>query len=61
LSQFRPLLKQASFSEAAGAVLKIGSSLKANHHREIYLAQFCERLVCPKCAKIVINIYFVIY
>jgi len=27
-------LKQASFFEAAGAVLKIGLSLKQNHHLE---------------------------
>ena len=32
LSRFRPLLKRASFFEAAGAVAKIGSSLKLNHH-----------------------------
>jgi len=31
-SQFRPLLKQASFFEAAGAVAKIGLGLKPNHH-----------------------------
>jgi len=28
---FRPLLKQASFLEAAGAVVLINSSLKLNH------------------------------
>ncbi len=32
LGQFWPLLKQASFFEAAGAVSKIGSGLKSNHH-----------------------------
>ena len=32
LSHFWPLLKQMSFFEAAGAVAKIGSSLKSNHH-----------------------------
>jgi len=32
LSWFWPLLSWASFLEAAGAVLKIGSSLKPNHH-----------------------------
>ncbi len=38
LSQFRPLLKQASFFEAASAVAKIGSILKSNHHWQIKLA-----------------------
>jgi len=35
------------FIEAAGAELKIGLSLKLNHHREIKLAQICETL-CMK-------------
>jgi len=35
LGQFWPLLNRASFLEAAGAVLKIGSSLKPNHHWDI--------------------------
>jgi hypothetical protein len=34
----------SSFLEAAGAVLKIGLSLKSNHHQEIKLAQICEML-----------------
>jgi len=34
----------SSFLEAAGAVLKIGSSLKSNHHQEIKLSQICEIL-----------------
>ncbi len=33
--RFCPLLKQASFFEAAGAVVKICSSLKSNHHKQI--------------------------
>jgi len=33
-------LNQAVFLEAGGAVLKIGSSLKTNHPKEIELAQF---------------------
>ena len=41
---WRPLLNWASFLEAAGAVLKIGLSLKLNHHLEIQLAQICETL-----------------
>jgi hypothetical protein len=32
---FGSLLIQALFFDAAGAVLKIGSSLKPNHHKEI--------------------------
>jgi len=39
LSWFWPLLNRALFLEAAGAVLKIGSSLKPNHH--------WENLACP--------------
>ncbi len=35
LSQFWPLLKHASFCETAGAVAKIGSSLKLNQHCQI--------------------------
>ncbi len=35
LSQLWPLLKWASLFEAAGAVAKIGSSLKLNHHNQI--------------------------
>ncbi len=35
LSQFWPFLNRALFFEAAGAVLKIGLSLKPNHHQEI--------------------------
>ncbi len=36
LSQFRPLLKQARFFEATGAVdAKIFSSVKLNHHWQI--------------------------
>ncbi len=35
LSQLWPLLKQTPFFEAAGAVGKIGSSLKLNHHKQI--------------------------
>jgi hypothetical protein len=42
LSQFWPLLKQAQFFEAAGAVAKINSSLKFNHRKQIYLAQISE-------------------
>jgi len=34
LGQFWPLLNRGVFLEAAEAVLKIGSSLKASHHRE---------------------------
>jgi len=37
-------LNLAVFLEAAGAVLKIGSSLKPNHNQEIELAQICETL-----------------
>jgi len=40
-AQFWPLLNRAVFLEAAGAVLKIGSSLKANHHWEIQ-SQICQ-------------------
>ncbi len=36
---FWPLLNWTLFLEAAGAGLKIGSSLKLNHHQEIQLAQ----------------------
>jgi len=39
LGSFLPLLNQALFLEAAGAVLKIGLSLKPNHHQEIELAK----------------------
>jgi hypothetical protein len=35
LKQLRTLLKRVSFFEAAGAVAKIGSSLKSNHHKQI--------------------------
>ncbi len=41
-SQFWPLLKQASFLEAAGAVSKISLSLKSNHNWQIKLAQIDE-------------------
>jgi len=34
-SRFWPLLNQVSFLQATGVVLKIGSSLKQNHYREI--------------------------
>ena len=34
-SHFWPLLKQASFLEATGAVVKIGLSLKPDHHKQI--------------------------
>ena len=44
LSQFWPLLNQASFYKAAGAVLKIGLSLKPNHHLQFQLAQISEVL-----------------
>jgi len=37
-------LNQAVFLEAAGAVMKIGSSLKTNHHRKTLLAQIRETL-----------------
>jgi len=37
-------LKRALFFDAAGAVLKIGLSLKMNHHQEIELAQIGETL-----------------
>jgi len=33
--QFLPLLNQAPFLEAAGAIVKIGSSLKSNQHKQI--------------------------
>ncbi len=35
LSQLWPLLRPASFFDAAEAVAKIGLSLKSNHHKEI--------------------------
>ena len=35
LSQFWPLLKQATFLEAAGTVAKISSSLKPDYHKQI--------------------------
>jgi len=35
------------FFEATGAVVKIGLSLKPNHHKEIWLAQICETF-CTK-------------
>jgi hypothetical protein len=35
-------LKQALFFEAAGAVSKIGLSLKSNHHWQIWLAKIGE-------------------
>ncbi len=35
LSQLWPLLKQGPFFETAGAVAKIGSSLKSNHNKQI--------------------------
>ncbi len=46
LGPFWPFLNCAVFKEVAGAaVLKIGSSLKPNHHWEIWLAQILETLV----------------
>jgi len=39
--------KSSSILEAAGAVLKIGLSLKLNHYRESLLDQICETL-CPQ-------------
>jgi len=45
LGQFWPLLNQALFLEGAVAVLKIGSSLKPNHHREINLPKSMKRSV----------------
>jgi hypothetical protein len=32
---FESVLKRASFLEAVGAVLKIDSKLKSNHHKQI--------------------------
>jgi len=43
LGPFGPLLNQTVFLEAAGAVLKIGSSLKLNHHRKI------RETLCKNC------------
>ncbi len=39
LSRFQLLFDRASFLEAGGAVLKIGSSMKPNNHWKIQLAQ----------------------
>jgi len=39
-----PKRLRTTILEAAGVVLKIGSSLKPNHHWEIELAQICEAL-----------------
>ncbi len=41
-SQFLPLYNRASFLEVAGAVLKIGSGLKPNHHQKVKIAQIGE-------------------
>jgi len=41
--------KLALFLEAGVTVLKIGMSLKPNHHREIYLAQIPESLCSSFC------------
>jgi len=51
LGQFPSLLNRALFFGAAGAVLKIGLSLKPNHHREH--AQIRETL----CIFMIINFY----
>jgi len=32
------------FLKAAGTVVLIGSSLKSNHHKQIYLSRICEML-----------------
>jgi len=48
LGRFWPLLNQALFLELAGAVLKIGSSQKQNHHKKILLAQIHGTL-CTSC------------
>ena len=42
LGWFWPFLNWTVLLEAAGAVLKIGMSLKPNHYWEIKLAQVCE-------------------
>jgi len=45
-------LNRAVFLEAAGAVMKIGSILKPNHHQEIWLAQIGETLCsCAYCSQ----------
>jgi len=44
LGRFGPLLKQTSFFVAAGAVSKIGSSLKPNQHYQVQLVQIRETL-----------------
>ena len=52
LSQFWPLLKQASFFEAAGAVAKIGSSLWITNSNQVKLAQIRDthcRRIKPGC------------
>ena len=41
---FESLLKQVLFFEAAGAVVKIGSSLKPNHHYQFKLIQIIDAL-----------------
>jgi len=48
---FGSILTTFEFLEAAGAVLKNGSSLKSNHHREILLAQISETLCTIKVTK----------
>ncbi len=49
LSQFWQLLNQASFLEAAGAVVEIGFSSKPNHHNQVLLVQIRETLVLFEC------------
>jgi len=48
LSQFWPLLKWTSFFEVSESILKIGTSLKPNHHNEVQLVQIYETLCTRK-------------
>ena len=45
MSKFWPLLKWASFFEAAGVVAKIGLSLKPNHYMQFSLPESAKRSV----------------